>query len=526
MGQATAPASSSEVLHARWLLGAYAAALSAAFLIVLPLAWVGRELATFRNWQIGIHAVFALVLLVRPGIRRALSAAVPPRWAFPVLASGALTSFLLGSLSLYFAFDLSGVDFSIFDWMLWSTAHGRFMYTPIYDVNHFGTHPSYVMLPLVPLHQLFESPFLLLLVGPLVLWAAIFPLRALARALLMSEAYALLATAAYLGCVWIDRLRTGGFRIEVFFPVFGLLFALGWVRREQRFWIAGLVGLLATKEDAPLYLGALAVAGLVLERNRWREEVAVLVSSVLILGLDVGIVQPWCRGPGPTHDAAFERFWGQYGDSLGSIATHMLARPWQPIGAVLTSGWWKFFGPLLFLPLLGRLPLAAMMPGLLMLGASGYASMRRFDTYHAIALLPFLLWALFEAWSRLRPRVRDPMFLAALLVFPICFGDHFRVLPPRWESFVAEARIRQKLAGLEGPLSVQTILFPHVPYRRDTMPLFDASPPAGNAALVAPQLSPYPGTSAQWEQLVAKARAEHRIDDLGGGIFLLGPERR
>ena len=81
------------------------------------------------------------------------------------------------------------------------------------------------------------------------------------------------------------------------------------------------------------------------------------------------------------------------------------------------------FGAALFLPLLSR-ALLPMLPTLLILGTSSNPVMWKYQWYYPLALVPFVFWGLVESHRSLpvlrgRPRWRESVFLAALLVFPL-----------------------------------------------------------------------------------------------------------
>lgn len=403
-------------LDAAALLSLYLWAVGGWFVLSIPLSFVQRELGAVRSRQILLNAVFFLALLglaLRQRVFPALPRARVPPGARSLLLLGSSLSFLACQLCKLQSFTTNGVDFSIFDWMLESTLRGRFMYSPIYDVNHFDIHPSYLMLLLVPLHTLFRTPMLLTVLNGALLWLGVFPAERLARQLTGSAAYGALAAVLYLTNPWTARMLDGGFRPEVAYPLFGLLFAVGWVEARPRRWAAGALGLLCGKEDAGFYLAALALGALFFKRPRRREAIALLAAAVAVTRLDLGLVQPWCLRGHARAQPEYLHFWGQYGNTLGEIVRHMVRAPWRVVADVASSGWLKLFAPALLLPLLSPVPLCAMLPAVVLLGSSSYSMMRSYLTYYPIPLVPFFLWGLFAAYPRLaRLPFRDALFTA------------------------------------------------------------------------------------------------------------------
>jgi uncharacterized membrane protein len=518
------------VSRASRLLTGFAAALCVMFLASGPLSAVNPELGAPRTWQYVLHPLFLVWLVGSRAVGGLAEARLSRAWRNALLAS-ALVWCLVCQVWKYRSFAINGVDFSIFDWMLFSTNHGRFMYSPIYDVNHFGVHPTYVLLPFVPLHRLWESPLLLCTTTAFVVWASLLPLWRLAMRLVGSEALALLVGVAFLTSPWVGVLLDGGFRPEVFYPVLGLTLVLGWVERRPAVWIPALVGFLSIKEDAAFHASALALGTLVFDRKRWRPALAVLGVSVVLFFLNTRVVQPWALAQTGQVRPGYVSFWGQYGGSLPEIALNMLRSPGQVLRDVLTSGWYKLFLPALLLPLLSRQPLVAMLPTLFILGSASYHQMHDYRTYYPVTLLPFFFWGLLEAYRHLeRPWLPAPrrllVFTVALLSFPLWGGAYVRFGPPRTQVLSALERAAGKLRTEAPPvLYAQTVLFPHLPYTLYPLPFLDAASTTrpGAVLLVHPKLDPYPFSREVLEGMVADARGRGEVEQLDEGFLLLRP---
>jgi len=497
---------------------------SAAFLCSVPVSWFHPQWGSFRTAGIALCGVVLLTLAVQRRFAKGDLRASLPRWALGLFWGSALVYFVAATVSRFGAFAINGIDFSIFDWMLESTLRGRFMYTPIYRVNHFSVHPSYVMLLLVPLHALWRSPAMLLVFGAGLVWAAGIPLWQLAMAETGEEGIALLAVVALWGNPWTASLTAGGFRIESFYPLGVLLLLSGWVRSKPVTFWAGAVLLLSIKEDAALYLGAFAVGGLLFDRARWRELLGLLAASLAVLVVDVKFVQPLASAAGRA--PGYVKFWAGYGASMPEVAWTALGHPGRVVWDVVRSAWWRFFGPALFLPLLEVRSLFAVAPGMLMLGMASYPMMRGYLGYYAVPMVGFAFWGILRFAGRPSPVARGAG-VAALLLFPIIGGGQLLTPKPDWAALRGIAAARRRLNGSSNPVCVQTVLFPHLPYTLDLHALnARCLGEPGAVALVALDADPIPYTRSELVQRVATARANGRAEAFEGGIYLLGPAPR
>jgi len=495
-------------------------------LISVPISWFHEELGAFRTFEIAISGVTFVTLVwptkrLSPGSLRV----VLPRWARILFWGSALVYLLAATLSRYASFEVNGFDFSIFDWMLESTLRGRFMFTPIYGVNHFSVHPSYVMVPLVALHALCRSPITLLVFGALLVWAAGIPLWQLAMALTHEEGLALFAVVALWGNPWTAPLILDGFRIESFYPLASLLLLSGWVRRRSWTFWAGAILLLATKEDAALYLIGFSIAAACFDRRSLLTPIVLLVTSIGVLFLDLKVVQPLAgggRGPG------YVKFWSGYGASLSEIVFTSLKRPWSVLRDVANSGWYRFFGPALLLPLLNPRSLLTLLPGILMLGLASYPAMHRYHAYYAVPFVAFSLWGIL-AFSAGKATVsvgklRYRASIVALLIFPIIGAGYVRTPMPHWQALRGTDEAAKQLAGFEGPVCAQGSLFPHLPYDLDPVPLGPDCLERDHAtALIGTGENPWPYTEDQLHQWIDKARSKGKARLLSGGVYLLLP---
>ncbi|HYX31571.1 MAG TPA: DUF2079 domain-containing protein [Oligoflexus sp.] len=402
----------------------------------------------------------------------------PKLWNALALAS--LLSFLATGVTHYLGLRLNGEDFSIFDWMLFNTNHREFMTSPICNMagpldvcHHFAIHPTYIMIPLSFLHRIFQQPLFLIAVHSLALWAAIIPLRALARRFLRHDVLTVGVLLAYLGNGYVGSILNHGFHVEVFFVPFGLCLMLALVERQKSWWI-WLALFLAVKEDGAFYMIALGLTRLVLQARDRRSFILVGVST-LVLVLNLSVVQPYFLRVTGAEVPSYLRFWGHLGSSKSEIILHIIQQPVATLTMVLQSHWYILFGSLFFIPLLSPFALAAMAPALLIYGLSNISHMREYATYYAAPLIPFLFYGLVEGGQRLlqRPwRTAPVLILFACLVFALTGGGYQKFPPIAFEALRDLHEARTFLWTQSRPLiCAQTLLYPHLPYEWRIQPL-------------------------------------------------------
>ncbi|MBL8920824.1 MAG: DUF2079 domain-containing protein [Myxococcaceae bacterium] len=507
----------------RWLAPSRLAVVAAVAMLVALLGPFVGDVVSFRHPQIVIAALLAVAWWRRvPDFGLGLD---PRAWRLLLVAS--LIWLEVVGLTWFFAFRVNGVDFSIFDWMLESTHRGRLGYSPIYDVNHFGVHSSFILLLWVPLHELWHSPLWLALSAPLVVWMGIFPLRRLVRLACQGShgALELAAVLWWVGNPWMGRTLHGGFRPELLLPLLTLWFLVGWIERNPEIVGLSLVALLCTKEDAVLFVLGFVLAATVVERWRWRQALAVSAVSLLWLALYVGFLQARLTG---RVQPEYWHFWSDFGSTPRSVVMGMLTHPGQLFLKLATSRWWAFFLPLALLPLRSIRAVGGLLPTVLLLGAANYPMMRNLEGYYPLPLLAFAIFGVLDVWAVWRSSVHarwlEGLVLGALSVFPLVHGGYPRAVPVSLERHrqLEAAWQEAKVAPI---VCAQTVLFPHLGYSARLRPLSDLSCAhrPGAITLVHPGLQPEPHDPTTFDEAVRGWRAQYPSRELEGGFVLIGP---
>lgn len=305
------------------LSGALAAAsLAAAALIVVNAASIGGvELQRLREPTL----VFWLCLLAVVAVQRDRRAAwrsvaetverrlgSPRAFGVVLAAGGALL--VASSVTHHLAFDTYSHDLGMYQEVLAHAWASPPLESHWLGGSFLGEHFSPVLFVLAPVYRLAPSPLTLVVLGPLLLWVAAFPLAAIGRELGLSRAVVNLLCAVYLCFPTVARAAGYPFHHEALYPAifFGLYLAF---LRDRRL-VAGVLALaaVAVKEDAGLYLAGVGLF-LGLHHRRWRWGAAVAIFGVVSTAAAVLWLIPHFAGDGAGY--GFHGRWARWIEPAG-----------------------------------------------------------------------------------------------------------------------------------------------------------------------------------------------------------------
>ena len=272
-------------------------------------------------------------------------------------AAGAVALILI-LLSILRHYRLATVqDLALFEQILWNIRQGHGAWTSMsgnswlqFPHNFFGEHVSPILYLLAYPAGLTPGPEMLLVLQALAVVLAAFPAARIMEAETgrpwagYAAGLAWLAFPALWGAVLFD------FHMECFEPLFLFAFWLAFRRGARSCWLWALL-YAACKEDAPVYLAALALAGGFVTGHR-RLGVAVFAAAFAYALAAWFWIQPSCSPEG-------KALLGQrimLPSSAGEIAAWVQAQffkasRWQAIGAhLITFGWLPLFSGPAMLP--------------------------------------------------------------------------------------------------------------------------------------------------------------------------------
>ena len=169
--------------------------------------------------------VFAITL-VEPIFRarwtniRRDSRVIVKAWAVVGLLTMAVLLFIAGytwlSLSRHNLFNSTGYDLAINEQIIWNTLNGRFFASSVEVDNSFADHFRPMLLFLVPIYAIWQTPTVLLVVQVLVLASAAIPIYYLAKLKLEDDIVAAAIALIYLLYPAVGYVARFDFHIEVF----------------------------------------------------------------------------------------------------------------------------------------------------------------------------------------------------------------------------------------------------------------------------------------------------------------------
>ena len=513
-------------------------ALVAATFIVAPLA----------GWPslVRVAPVLVLALLVILGAARPWSWSQED-WAAigewnPSRRAVRVTAVLVGLLVFWFVLtrfrsaDINAIDFTVYyERPNFQTLHGHPLYVESADDplrayrSLYAVHAHWIMLPLALFYAVWASPLWLLALSVVaVVVGAIYTLRIVQ----LIGAGGSIASASALAFVFnanTARTLNYGFHAEVLYAWFVPWMIHAGVQRRWRSFLVAAVLVVAVKEDAFLIFIAVGVA-LVLfhglprasesmpSESRGRRlsgtEWVVLCAPVAIAIENLSFYYRYVVARfSATGTPFYANYWTNYGPTVVSAMVGMLRHPFDVLSSTITSGFLTHvLPPYAYLPFIGWRWSIGILPIVFLYGASANEQMRSFGIYYAMPLVPFLALGAADGARRLADRfashrgraraIAAAVILAGALLAGI--SDAGYSLRPWKPQVAAVPRVLRQLDG-ERFVLVQSALYPHAGYDERVQLLTSESlrDPryAGAALLLAPGLSAYPLSPAEFEAL-------------------------
>lgn len=446
------------------------------------------------------------------------------RWAAALLAYFLLL-FLEALLLNYWGFNVHAADFSLFDHLIPNTARGRFFQMSD-GTSYYSQHAEHMMWLLYPFHRLFDSPYFLLLLHGIVLWAAGIPLWLLMRRLVPVPLWRVMLLFAFFNFNLVARILQYNFHVEVFYvPLLLWLFLELSLRRWRWALVAAFLALLV-KEDGAFYLTAVAVALPLLAPSPLWPRLALAGMAVGMFLLNVLWIIPASSPWGGHHIVNSAAGWGR---TIPEALANMARRWDEAILRVLTGGWLRNLLGFGFTPLLVPFTLVCLGPFAFIYGTSLDGQIHDLLLYYSSAYVPFawLGYLLFLREER-NALLRRPVPIRVkrwLVLFTFLFlgssGGGYLVLRkphPEWTKFTELKR------AIAYPASVcaQGILIPHFPYLEKLEAIDEGCIGAEYDYYVAnPGLNAYPFSPDQLRAFLDRIEAKPGYERLDFGSFVL-----
>jgi uncharacterized membrane protein len=425
------------------------------------------------------------------------------------------------SLVGHFSLGTNGFDLSVFDYALWSINRGDHGFVPFFGHSIFSEHFMPVLYLVAPLHRLFPSPIMLLLLQLVaVAGAAILFLKV--QRLWGLDAW----LAAGLMLVFLLLRRThsalaGYFYPEVFQVTLTFAMVLLWSSRAWLLWPC-VVALLMTKEDASIYVAGFSLLALVMPIGSRRRASATLALSVMWFMLALFVAVPASReaegldpsnpilqarygasdasGAGPASSELFDRLFSE--KAAGTLANVLLSTGLLPIGGI---AW-----------------MVPAVPGIVVnLVASPDSVQSGLIDHYAWPILPWLMLSASAGlvWLERRSRRLASAWLVLLLLATAADNPALqRVFVTRVAPEAGD--VRAQLARVSGrTIWAQPNLIPHLPKMTDLFAIGGDYQPTSTPDLILLTTvgNLWPLSSEQVESLIEKYRGDLRYAEIESG---------
>jgi uncharacterized membrane protein len=308
--------------------------------------------------------------------------------------------FIVVALTHYARFASYGFDLGIFDQATWLLSRGINPYLTTRGLHAFGDHFSLILVLLAPLFWVWDDVRMLLIFQTCTLALGALPLYLLARKRLGSGWWALLLAVAYLLYPPLQWLNMFDFHPEALAtPMILTAFWLLETRRIPLFFAMMALVLMCKEIMALSVISVGAYAWLAGNRR-----IGAITVGMGVAGLALALsTMRWFNHGAPS---PYYGLYAAYGDSLPSIAFHILTHPLQLLKDLTSDLNMYYLGallwPVMFLPLAAPEWLLVAAPTLLANMLSARQIMHTAVHHYDAGVIPFVLLATMEAIWQLR----------------------------------------------------------------------------------------------------------------------------
>jgi len=244
--------------------------------------------------------------------------------------------FLALSFLRYFSFNSAPPDIWYYNQAMWSTLHGNFMGINIGPfTNYFGIHFAPLLVALVPLYALFQSPLVLLLAQTAFIALGAVPVYWIAMRHLKSSRAAFSFSAAYLLFPALEFINLREFHaVALAIPLILLAWNYFEESRVKPFAFFFALSLLAEETVAPalFFFGLYAIFA-----RRWKWGVPMCIASFSWFLLAIFVFIPFFgNAPYVFLAGGSNNLYAQFGSNPPQIIAGMLSNPLNTISIVLS----------------------------------------------------------------------------------------------------------------------------------------------------------------------------------------------
>jgi uncharacterized membrane protein len=445
------------------------------------------------------------------------NAVVGHRYFFRISSGAMLILYLISAIDQHLSFNTFSHDFSLFDDILYNTAHGRFMVSSVLGYNFLGEHFSPILSLLAPLHYIFPSPYLLIVLQPLALWSSVFFLQRILRDEGLSTEVTNIACLIYLNNPVMISTLNYLFHMESFLPLILLgMFQAYRSKSNARYWIFFILALMV-KEDVGFYMFGFSIYVMIADRRYMTGLPGAMLSLLWVLFvLKVGI--PYFGG-----EAQYKYFarWGSWGGGPLGIALGFIGHPLKFIGKLMADPYLKLFGGLLFLPFFGRW-IWIMLGIPWIITATGITQQAHLSLYYGMPLFAFTVIAAAlglktNGFRKVMSRRYAPALVALVIVVNVAHLRYLAIPSNR-------DKILNTLAAIPSDAAVQTMscFYPEMGYERAKSVIWPDDKPTADYIVFSTDFKPWPLSKSDVANLEVLCSSSGRYDDISrvNGLFV------
>lgn len=439
-------------------------------------------------------------------------------WFVALLYAGL---FVWQQVTEYFTMNINFLDFSFFDYGLYNTLGGKFMFTADLHGWLFQAHFYPIVLILLPLVWLFKSPLFLVIFHGILVASAVVPFYFLARLKFKESFVPMVLALTLLNYFYVFEILQFNFHVEAFYPLIifsAFYFAL--TGKDALFFLFLALGLMV-KEESPVYFMVLGLYFTFFQKKP-KLGLSTILISVLYFIVSNKVMLPLFNNeiPSLAYTSGINASpWPQYGTTHTQIAFAMLSNPLALVRDFLSRPvLYRLLTPLLFMPLFTSAAVLWFFP-LLMYLSSSLPLYNELSPKYANAIYPLIFIALVYGLSNFAALVGEKkrqnfLWLVSCIFILLNFG-HYSVYPINGES-LSTYRVA-KTVPQNANLVTMGNLIPQTSYREHNVYFAEANetkPSYSNADYyyLVKNINLYPVDLAYVENTITKLKGDPRYE--------------
>lgn len=506
------------------------------------------EIIRFREITLCIYFLLAVFVLLRRNrssfVREWFSRfreMAGSKHFFPVMAGSMLILYILAALTQHLSFNTYSHDFSMIDEALYNSHSGQFMFSPVLGKNLLGEHFSPILIFLIPLHFVFTTPYLLVLVQPIALWASMLVLKKLLMREGLSVPLVNLACLVYLNNPIMVSTLNYLFHQECFLPL--IIFGMFWHCREKitwKYWLM-VVFALMIKEDVGLYLLGFS-AYLVVADKRYKMGFITALVNVLWIMIAIKVLIPYFGECGGGYK--FLARWAYWGNSPVNILSGYFQHPLIFLRVVFSVPYILLFSCMLFMPFYRKWSWLIFFVPWVINSTSSFVLQAKMSIYYGIPVFTFAAVSavlgfrttFFKIHQHLSPscsryslpskengvailRGRIPATLVCIAIVLNVSYLTYPAIPGGRLEFIKQLSNIPKGASVQ----IMSCFYPVLGYRRDKMLLKPGQELAAEYVIIRVDSTTWPFSEREAREMVRTALESGKYENLSGvkGFFVL-----